>query len=104
MFTAQRMYNYSANSILSGAWCGVLVFFEECDVEGVFVAVLFSGAKDPFARSRSSLRILGSIIPQMWIINVHRNFIYKVVIYKVAISFTSSIANVNAILCFYECH
>ena len=35
MFTAQRMYNYSANSILSGEWCGVLAFFEECDIEGV---------------------------------------------------------------------
>ena len=77
MFTAQGMYNYSANSILSSAWCGVLACFEECDVEGVFVAVLFSGARDPFALPRSSLRILGSMIPHMWMISVHENFIFQ---------------------------
>ena len=77
MFTAQRMYNYSANSILSSAWCGVLACFEECDVEGVLMAMLFSGARDPLVLPRSSLRILGSIIPHMWMINVHKNFIFQ---------------------------
>ena len=28
MFTTQRMYNYSANSIPSGEWCGVLVYLK----------------------------------------------------------------------------
>ena len=42
MSTAQGMYNYSANSILSSAWCIVLVIFwclEWCDDKGVCVLV-----------------------------------------------------------------
>ena len=69
------------------------------------MAVLFSVARDPLALPRSSLRILGSMIPHMWMINVHKKFLYsKVVIYRVVISFTSSIANVSTMLCFYGYH
>ena len=68
------------------------------------MAVLFSVASDLLALPRSSLRILGSIIPHMWMINVHKNFYAKVVIYRVVISFTSSIANISTMLCFYGYH
>ena len=47
MFTAQRMYNYSANSILSGEWCSVLALFEECNSEGALWLCCFLVPKIP---------------------------------------------------------
>ena len=66
------------------------------------MAVLFSGAKDPFTRSRSSLRILGKIIPHMWLISVHENLCSKVTIYRVVLFLTSS--NASTMMCFYGYH
>ena len=103
MFTTPRMYNYSANSIPSSEWCGALVHLKSAMVR-VRCGCAVTSAKDPFTRSRSSLRILGKIIPHMWLIIVHENLCSKETIYRVVLFLTSSSA--NAIMCFhgYHCH
>ena len=107
MFTTQGMYNYSANSILSNAWCGVLAFSGALKSATLRVCLWLCCFQLPEILLRFHDHPSGSWVAWYHICGwlMYIKILYsKVVIYRVVISFTSSIANVSTMLCFYGYH